>query len=89
MANGLNTYALHQAALHESLASAFQEKWEAPTVKVACKVYYGLPKTRGVSETGHAGSGTVVHFGTPQHTAYPYRGVAGIHGYISKVICNF
>jgi len=53
------------------------------------KVYYGLPETRGVSETGHAGSGTVVHFGTPQHTAYPYRGVAGIHGYISKVILIF
>jgi hypothetical protein len=52
-------------------------------------VYYGLPETRGVSETGHAGSGTVVHFGTPQHTAYPYRGVAGIHGYISKVISIF
>ena len=42
--------------------------------------YHGLPKTRGFSETGHAGTGTVVHFGTPQHTAYPYRGVAGIHG---------
>ena len=52
-------------------------------------VYHGLPETRGVSETGHAGSGTVVHFGTPQHTAYPYRGVAGIHGYISKVISIF
>jgi hypothetical protein len=55
----------------------------------AAKVYYGLPKTHGVSETGHVGLGTVVHFGTPQHTAYLYRGVAGIHGYISQVISIF
>jgi hypothetical protein len=34
-ADGLNAYALRQAALHESLASAFREKWEAPTVKAA------------------------------------------------------
>ena len=33
------------------------------------KVYYGLPETHGVSEMGHMGSGRVVHFGTPQHTA--------------------
>ena len=59
-------------------------KWQLIT-----RVYHGLPETRGVSETGHAGSGTVVHFGTPQHTAYPYRGVVGIHGYISKVISIF
>jgi len=52
----------------------------------AASVYHGLPETRGVSETGHAGTGTVVDFGTPRHTAYPCHGVAGIHGYISKVI---
>jgi len=56
---------------------------------IPSKVYYGLPKTRGVSKTGHAGSGTVVHFGTLQHTMYPYCGVAGIHRYISKVISIF
>ena len=28
-------------------------------------VYHGLPETRGVSETGHAGTGTVLDFGTP------------------------
>jgi hypothetical protein len=33
--NGLKAYALRQAALHESLASAFQDKWEAPAVKAA------------------------------------------------------
>jgi hypothetical protein len=49
------------------------------------RVYHGLPETRSVSETGHVGMGTVVHFGTPQHTAYPYRGVAGMHGYYYKV----
>ena len=49
-------------------------------------VYHGLPETRGVSKTGHAGTGTVVDFGTLRHTAYLCHGVAGIHGYISKVI---
>ena len=44
------------------------------------RVYQGLPETHGVFETGHLGMGTVVHFGTPQYTVYPYRGVAGIHG---------
>ena len=51
-----------------------------------CSVYHGLPKTRGVSETGHVGTGTVLDFGTLQHTVYPCRGVAGICGYISEVI---
>ena len=50
------------------------------------KVDHRLPKTCSVSETGHAGSGTVLDFGTPQHTMYPYCSVAGIHRYISKVI---
>ena len=31
---------------------------------------------------GTAGTGTVVDFGTPRHTAYPYRGIAGMYGYI-------
>ena len=53
---------------------------------VIVKVYYGLPETCSVSETGHVGLGMVVHFGTLQHTAYPYCSVAGIHRYISKVI---
>ena len=56
---------------------------------VRAKVYYGLPETHSVSEMGHVGLGTVVHFGTPQHTMYPYCGVAGIHRYISKVIWIF
>ena len=53
------------------------------------KVYYGLSETCGISEMGHVGLGTVVHFGTPQHTVYLYCGVTGIHGYISKVISIF
>jgi hypothetical protein len=52
-------------------------------------VYHGLPETRGVSEMGHAGTGTVLDFGTPRHTVYPCRGVAGIHGYISKNMCQW
>lgn len=52
------------------------------SLKLTNKVYYGLPETCGVSEMGLMGSGTVVHFGTLQHTVYPYRGVAGIHGFI-------
>ena len=38
---------------------------------LACSVYHGLPKTHVVSKMGHAGMGTLVHFGTPQHTVYP------------------
>ena len=53
------------------------------------KVYYELPETCGVSEMGHVGLGTVVHFGTLQHIMYLYHSVAGIHGYISKVISIF
>ena len=56
------------------------------TILNMIRVYQGLPETRGVSETGYTGTGTVVHFGTPQHTAYPYRGVAGMHGlYLPKL----
>jgi hypothetical protein len=53
------------------------------------RVYHGLPETCGVSKTGHVGTGTVLDFGTPRHTVYPCRSVAGIHGYISKVIRIF
>ena len=44
------------------------------------RVCHGYGNTRGVSKTGTAGTGTVVNLGTPQYTAYPYRGVTGIHG---------
>ena len=50
------------------------------------RVRHGYGNTRGVSKTGTAGTGTVVRFNTPQYTAYPYRGIAGMHGYIPKVI---
>ena len=44
------------------------------------RLCHGYGFTRGVPKTGIAGTGTVCHFGTPQYTAYPYRGVTGIHG---------
>jgi hypothetical protein len=39
---------------------------------------HGYRKTHGFAKTGSAGTGTVVDFGTPRHTAYPHRGIAGI-----------
>ena len=45
-----------------------------------CRDRHGYGKTRGFSKTGSAGTGTVVDFGTPRHTAYPYRGIAGMYG---------
>jgi len=40
-------------------------------------------KTHGFEVTGLAGMGTVVNFGTLRHTTYPYRGIAGMYGYIT------
>ena len=31
--------------------------------------------------TGNTGTGTVSIFSTPRHTAYPCRGITGIHGF--------
>ena len=42
------------------------------------RVRHGYGKTRGFSKMGSAGTGTVVNFGTPWHTVYPYRGIAGM-----------
>jgi hypothetical protein len=39
-----------------------------------CRDCHGYAKTRGFEVTG---LGTVVGFGTPRHTAYPYRGIVG------------
>jgi hypothetical protein len=51
---------------------------------------HGYRKTCGLEVTGLAGTGTVVDFGTPQHTAYPYRGIAGIpRVYYNKVSVIF
>jgi hypothetical protein len=47
------------------------------------RVRHGYGKTRGFSKMGSAGTGTVVDFGTPWHTVYPYCGIAGMHRYIS------
>ena len=44
------------------------------------RVRHGYGKTRRFSKTGSAGTGTVVDFGTPWHTAYPYHGITGMHG---------
>jgi hypothetical protein len=51
------------------------------------RIPHGYGFTRGSSKMGNAGTGTVSDFGTPRHTAYPYRGVTGIHGFygIAKV----
>jgi hypothetical protein len=46
------------------------------------RVAHGYGFTRGASKMGTAGTGTVLDFSTLQHTVYPYRGVAGIHGLI-------
>jgi hypothetical protein len=45
------------------------------------RVPHGYGFSRGASKTGTAGTGTVLDFGTLRHTAYPYRGVTGIHGF--------
>ena len=44
------------------------------------RLLHGYGKTRGFSKMGNTGTGTVLGFGTPQHTAYPYRSIAGIDG---------
>ena len=44
------------------------------------RVWHGYGKTRGFSQMGSAGTGTVVDFCTPWHTTYPYRGIMGMHG---------
>jgi hypothetical protein len=36
---------------------------------------HGYGNTRGVSKTGNAGTGTVLHFGIPRHTATRTRGI--------------
>jgi hypothetical protein len=48
--------------------------------KDADRVEHRYGNTRSVSETGTAGTGTVVDFDTPQYTATHTRSVAGIHG---------
>jgi hypothetical protein len=55
---------------------------DAEYVPRVVRVSHGYGNTRGVSKTGNTGTGTVLDFGTPRHTAYPYRGVTGIHGLI-------
>ena len=51
---------------------------------------HGYGKTCGLEVTGLAGMGTVVNFGTPQHTTYPYHGITGIpRVYYNKVSVIF
>ena len=52
--------------------------------RVLGRVPHGYGETRGVPKMGNTGTGmgTVGDFGTPRHTAYSYRGVAGINGFI-------
>jgi hypothetical protein len=50
------------------------------------RVRHGYGKTRGDRVTGITGTGTVLGFGTPRHTVYPYHGITGISRvYYSKV----
>jgi len=42
------------------------------------RVRHGYGKTRGDRVTGITGMGTVLGFGTPRHTVYPYHGITGI-----------
>jgi len=42
------------------------------------RVRHGYGKTHRFSKTGSAGTGTVVDFSTPWHTAYLYRSIAGM-----------
>ena len=66
---------LIEEALNPDPADNWEGSCDAP------RVPHGYGFTRGVSKTGPAGAGTVLNFGIPQHTAYPYHGVTGIHGY--------
>ncbi len=43
------------------------------------RVHHGYRNTHGFSRTGIVGTGTVLHFGIPQHTATHTRGITGIH----------
>ena len=60
-------------------SSGCEHPMEGPGVCVY-RVCHGYGKTRGFSKMGSVGTGTVVDFGTPRHTAYPYRGIAGMYG---------
>ena len=42
------------------------------------RVPHGYRKTHGFSKMGSMGTGTVVDFATPRHTAYPYHGITGM-----------
>ena len=54
------------------------------------RVCHGYGKTRGVSKTRTAGTGTGMDFGTPRHTATRTRGITGIDGYIiTRCACFF
>jgi hypothetical protein len=62
----------------------------APCNRVRTRECHGYTKTCGFEVTGFAGTGTVVDFGTPRHTAYLYRSIAGIPGvYYNKVSIIF
>jgi hypothetical protein len=73
--------------LEEQLAIFLYMSVTGLTISRDCHRYR---KTRGFAKTGSAGTGTVVDFGTPWHTAYPYRGIAGISQvYYQLVSINF
>jgi hypothetical protein len=57
---------------------------------VEYRVRHGYGNTCGDRVTGTTGMGTVLVFGTPRHTVYPYHGITGISRvYYNRVSINF
>ena len=52
-------------------------------LRVFFRVQHEYRNTHSVSKTGSTGTGTVVDFGTPQHTVYLYHRFVGMYGYIT------
>ena len=52
--------------------------WSSKGEQLWVRVAHGYGFTHGASKTGTVGTGMVLDFSTPQHTVYPYCGVAGI-----------
>jgi len=57
-----------------------------PAVNRDC---HGYGKTRWFEVMGFVGTGTVVESGTPWHTVYLYRGIAGIQRVYYNMVSIF
>jgi len=73
----------------EAAATAAVAVGVATKAAVAARVPHGYGNTRGVSKTGNMGTGTVVDFGTPRHTAYPYPRLRYFTGILQQGEHNF